>query len=71
MREVAGQLVAPMGRVGPDHDRTHQCSRLEPKDELGDVVEQDGDVEGALDPLCPEPRGPLGCPGHHVGVSQP
>ena len=70
MRQVAGQLVAPMGRVGPDDHGAHQRGRLEPEDELGDVVEQHGHVEGAVDPLGPEPGRPLGGPGHHLGVGQ-
>ena len=70
MRQVAGELVAPMGRVGPDDHRAHQRGRLEPEDELGDVVEQHGHVERAVDPLGPEPGRPLGRPGHHLGVGQ-
>jgi len=71
VREVAGQLVAPVGRVRPDHHRADEGGRLEPEDELGNVVEQHGHVEGAVDPLRPEPSRALSRPGHHFGVGQP
>ena len=46
--QVADQLVAPVGGVGADHHGAGQGRRLEPEDELGHVVEQDGDVEGTV-----------------------
>ncbi len=76
MGQVAHQLVAPVGRVGPHHDGTGQRGGLEPEDELGDVVEQDGDVEGHGAPPGPTPtlRPQPGAPGRggrdHLGVAQ-
>ncbi len=71
VRQVAGQFVAPMGRIGPDDHGAHQRGGLQPEDELGDVVEQHGHVERSVDPVRPEPGRPLGRPAHHVGVGQP
>ena len=45
--EVAGQLVAAVGGIGPDHDRTGQSRPAHPEDELGHVVEEQGDMERA------------------------
>ena len=45
--EVAGQFVAPMGRIPADRHRTGERSAPEPEHELGDVVEEQRDVEGA------------------------
>ncbi len=45
--EVAGQLVAPVGRVAADHHRAGERRAPEPEHELGDVVEEQRDVEGA------------------------
>ncbi len=70
MREVAHELVAPVRRVRSDDHRADQRGCLEPKDELGHIVEQDGDVKRAVDPPGQEPGRPLGRPGHHVGVAQ-
>ncbi len=70
VREVAGQLVAPMGRVGPDDHGAHRRGRFEPEDEFGNVVEQHGHVKGAVHPLRPEPGRPLRRPRHHLGMGQ-
>ena len=45
--EVAGQLVAPVGRVAADHHRAGERRAPDPEHELGDVVEEQRDVEGA------------------------
>ena len=71
MGQVAGQLVAPVRRVGPDHHGAGQGGRLEPEDELGDVVEQHGHVEGPVGPSCMQPGRPLGRRRHDLGVGQP
>ncbi len=69
--QVAHQLVAAVGGVGADHHGADQRRRLEPEDELGHVVEHEGDVEGAV--LAPglQPGRPRRRPGHHFGMAQP
>ena len=68
--EVPHQLVPPVGRVGPDHHRSRQGGRLEPVDELGHVVEHDGDVEGAVVAVGPQPGRPRRRRGDHLGVAE-
>ena len=69
--EVADQLVAAVRGVGPDDDGPRQCRAPEPEDELGNVVEQDGDVERAVGALGVQPGGPGGGPCDHLGVAEP
>ena len=47
VRDVAGELVAAVIRVPPDHDVAPEGGSSEPEAELGHVVEQDADVRGA------------------------
>ena len=70
VREVPHQLVSAMRRVGPDHHRAGQSGRLEPEDELGDVVEHEGDMERAVVARGLQPGRPRRGPGHHLGVAQ-
>ncbi len=68
--QVAHQLVAAVGRVGPDHHGAGQGGRLEPEDELGHVVEHERDVEGAVLPRGTQPGCPRRRPGDHLGVAE-
>ena len=70
MREVPHQLVAAVRRIGPDHHRAGQGGRLEPEDELGHVVEHEGDVEGAVVAGGLQPGRPRRGPGHDLPVAQ-
>ena len=61
--EVAGELVAPVGRVAADHDGPGQCRAPHPEDVLRHVVHEQGDVEGSGPPQRQQQCGALGlCP---------
>ena len=68
--QVARQLVAAVRGVGAHHHGADQRGRLEPEDELWDVVEQEGDVEGAVQAAGLQPGRPGRRPGHHLGVGE-
>ena len=66
--EVPGQLVAPVGGVGPDQHRAGQGGRPHPEHVLGDVVQQQGDVERPRSPERGQDGGPGGLGLDHLVV---
>jgi hypothetical protein len=59
MGEVPGQFVTPVGRIAPDQGGTGQRGPAHPQHVLGDVVEEERDVERPGLPQRGQQRGPL------------
>src|ERR1700733_14554049 len=70
MGEVARQLLAAMGGVGADNDGAAQLGPAHPEDVLGDVVEEEGDMERSRSTQALEGGGPGGL-GAHDGSMGP
>ncbi len=68
MGEVAGQFVAPVGRIATDQHRAGQGGRAHPEHVLGDVVEQQGHVERSGLPEGLQHGGPVGLGSHDLVV---
>ena len=65
--DVASQLGAPAGGVDADDDGPGQAGRPQPHGELGNVVEEDADVEGTGPATLDEKGGPVGALLHDLG----
>jgi len=68
MGQVPGQLVTSMGGVAADHHRAGEGRPSHPEHVLGDIVEQQSDVERTRLAQRGQRRRPLGLRRGHLGV---